>query len=409
VSLVSRRPIGDNGAAAFLQDQRGENALLRECARTTMDSGSAVRIRRLVARPLDWGLVLSSAKDHGLSSLLASHLDGLDGVPVSVQEKLRTRLRQNTLRNVALAGELVRLLARLRDGGVTAVPFKGPVLAAVAYGHLGLREFTDLDLLVKAEDVPAARRVLVADGYRPWFDLTAAQESAYVRSRYEHPFQRDTDGLIVEIQWRVVPAHFGVRLDYEGIWKRCEQSSLAGRQVPSLSAEDLLLVLAVHGTKHLWERLGWVTDIAELLRSHPRLDWVRLWKQAETSRSGRMLAVALRLAVELLDAPVPAGALMRATADPRVRFLVDEVERNLSMPRTSLWREGRFHIRAHERRADRWRYLVRFVLGTTPGDWAVVRLPRPLFPLYRVVRLVRIAVKYGRYATRSLARPGARS
>jgi len=168
-------------------------------------------------------------------------------------------------------------------------------------------------------------------------------------------------------------------------------------------------VLAVHGTKHLWERLGWVTDIAELLRSGPRLEWVRLWKQAEASGSGRMLAVALGLAAELLDAPVPADALMRATADPRVRLLIDEVERNLSRSRISLWREGRFHIRAHDRRIDRWRYLFRFVLGTTPGDWAVVRLPRPLFPLYRVVRLARIAVKYGRYATRSLARPGARS
>jgi Uncharacterised nucleotidyltransferase len=399
------RPNVGGAAVTAVPAPDGEMALLRECARTTIDEERAAHIRRLVAGPFDWGRLLSIAREHGLLPLLASHLDGLEWVPVAVQEELRVRLRRNTERNVALAGELVRLLGLLRDAGVAAVPFKGPVLATVAYGHLGLREFTDLDFLVNAADIPTARRVLVARGYRPWFDLPAAQESQYVRSRYEHPFRRETDGVIVELQWRIVPAYFGLRLDYAGMWERCESASLAGHRVPSLSPEDLLLVLAVHGTKHLWERLGWVTDVAELLRARPALDWERLRRHAQDSGTRRMLALALGLVTELLGAPMPVGA----PVSHEVSHLIQEVVRNQTSPQTGLWRQERFHVKALESRLDRWRYLARLVVGTSPGDWAVVRLPRPLSPLYPVVRVVRVAIKYGGHATRSLARSGARS
>ena len=407
-SCSNRLALGRASAARF-RKLSDEDALLCACARTSLDEAGVDRVRRLVACPLDWSRVLAGASAHGLASLLALHLDRLDEVPEFVQRELRARLRQNTRRNVALAGELVHLVDRLRAHGVLALPFKGPVLAAMAYGHLGLREFVDLDLLVRTSDVPAARRALRAEGYQPAVDLPPAQESAYLRSRYDYPFQRDGDGLVVEIHWRIVPAHFGVRLDYSGFWERAAIISLGGRPLHTLSAEDLLIVLAVHGTKHLWGRLGWVSDIAELLHAAQRLDWDRLWARSEQSRSQRMLAVALALAVDLLDAPVPAEVLGRASSDRVVGRLVEEVEQRLSQPQSTLWRETRFHTRAHRYRVDRWRYLVRFVVATTPGDWAVVRLPRLLFPLYHLIRLVRIMTKYGGAAARSRASHGSLS
>jgi Uncharacterised nucleotidyltransferase len=38
------------------------------------------------------------------------------------------------------------------DEGVNVIPSKGPTLAALAYGDLGLREFDDLDLLIARPD-----------------------------------------------------------------------------------------------------------------------------------------------------------------------------------------------------------------------------------------------------------------
>jgi hypothetical protein len=53
----------------------------------------------------------------------------------------------------------------------------------------------------------------------------------------------------------------------------------------------------------------------------------------------------------------------------------------------------RFMIRLRERPRDRLRFLGRLVFTPGPSEWQSVRLPGPLFPLYRAVRLSRLAAK----------------
>ena len=47
---------------------------------------------------------------------------------------------------------------------------------------------------------------------------------------------------------------------------------LEEQEVRTLSAEDLLLALCVHASKHAWMRLGWICDIAGVVRSQ-RIDY----------------------------------------------------------------------------------------------------------------------------------------
>jgi hypothetical protein len=54
----------------------------------------------------------------------------------------------------------------------------------------------------------------------------------------------------------------------------------------------------------------------------------------------------------------------------------------------------RLMMRLRERRWDRVRFASRLALTPGPGEWQAVRLPRPLFPLYRIVRLARLAARF---------------
>ena len=56
----------------------------------------------------------------------------------------------------------------------------------------------------------------------------------------------------------------------------------------------------------------------------------------------------------------------------------------------------RLMMRLRERRADSLRFLARLTFTPGPGEWQAVRLPAPLFPLYRVVRLGRLAARLAR-------------
>ncbi len=53
----------------------------------------------------------------------------------------------------------------LGGSGIEAVPYKGPMLAVQAYGDIGLREFMDLDILVRHREIPKITEVMRENGY----------------------------------------------------------------------------------------------------------------------------------------------------------------------------------------------------------------------------------------------------
>lgn len=353
---------------------------------------------------LDWRGLARAAEWHGIRPLVAAHLRaaaGEGGVWPGLVT-LEAAAAANAHRNAVLAVELVRLVDRLEAAGVRVLPYKGAVLASSVYGNLALREFFDLDLLVRRDEVGAAADVLRAAGYETVLGLTAAQEARLLESRHEQVFVRSDGRVVVELQWRVVPTYFSFDLEYDRLWERPEWVLLAGRRVPTLRAEDLLLVLCAHGTKHLWERLVWILDVAELLRARPDLDWEEVAAAARLLRVERMLGLGLRLARDLLGAECPAEA-RRFLADPILDELVRRTRQRVSgRPRAprGLALTARYHLRARERLCDRLRYCARLAVATTPGDWATVRLPDAVFPAYYLVRLGRVALKYGIRAIR---------
>ena len=173
--------------------------------------------------------------------------------------------------------------------------------------------------------------------------------------------------------------------------------TLHGSEVRCLAPEDLLLALAVHGTKHLWERLAWVCDVAALLNSRAAPDWDFVLRRARESRVERMLYLALRLARGLLGAELPSEVLAR-TADPVVARLASEVAAALfaggeSEPAGFVRNVG-FNLRARARLREKAAYL-RFIFTPTDGDLTAVKLPAGMSFLYYFLRPLRLALKGG--------------
>ena len=168
--------------------------------------------------------------------------------------------------------------------------------------------------------------------------------------------------------------------------------------MPALAPADLLLFLCAHGAKHLWQRLEWIADVAELVR-RSQLDYDGLAARARAAGGGRVLRLGLFLAWDLLDAPLPAPLARSLAIDRSVTALGETVRERLfadSPSAPSGFELLRFHTRARERLRDRVRGAVRAVATPGVSDWALVRLPDSLYPLYYVVRPFRLAGKYAR-------------
>lgn len=377
---------------------RPEAALLLCCARTCTESERAEQIKALLREDIDWVYLIRRARLHGVMPLLYWHLNAIcpDAVPMAALNQLRDHFRNNTWRSLFLAGELVKLLNLLATNGIPAIPFKGPTLAASAYGNLALRQFVDLDILVRKVDVLRTRDLLVAMGWRPKLQLTRAQAEAYLKYDCEYNLDRGDGRVLLEIHWGIVPRYFSFPLDIEALWQRLEPISLGDMELPSLSSEDLLLILCVHGTKHLWQRLEWICDVAHLIDAFQAMDWGRVIEQSRTLRSERMVLLGLYLGGDLLGAGLPNEIVKRMHADAVATSLARQVReqlfRDTEVPPGD-FKSSLFHLRARERLQDRLWYCFDFAITPTIKDWAVMPLPGPLFCFYYLVRPVRLAAK----------------
>lgn len=373
---------------------RPEIELMLCCARTRTDARVVARLRELLDSPLDWKFALQFAEAHSLIPLLYFHLHAHapEKVPPAVYEKLREQSRRISALNVYLSGELRRLLKLFAAHSIEAIPYKGPALAVKAYGNIALRHFGDLDILVRQRDVLRVMDLLVAEGYALHPPLNGVQQALMLRTQCNLPFTRDGRRLIVEIHWRVSARLFSSPLDEESLWQNSGLDSFEGTQIKSLAPEDLLLSLCVHGAKHLWERVSWIADIAQLLEVYPDLNWVLLLERARRSGTERMLLLGLYVAHDLLDAKLPAHVAAQFEIDAEITLLAGQIY-------SRLFAEGSeasgmsgyflFQLKARRRLRDKFNYC-RYVVSPTEEDLTLLKLPAPLSFVYYVLRPLRM-------------------
>lgn len=301
---------------------RPESELLVWCARTVVTDELKERIRQRAQGTLNWAVVLELAWYHGVGSLLHRNLSACCShlVPTESLTQLRQRAKAGALLNRLLSQELVLLCEAFEAHGVPVMPIKGATLAASVYGDLSLRDFNDLDLLVPEGSIAAAQAVLLALGYGREDPSSDPGETGHEGEPY-HVFLKKRTLFRVDLQYVMAHQHFMFRLDRPQLWRHRRPVVLANKTVQGLAPEDLLIVLCVHGSKHAWEALKWVCDVAELLRSHQHLDWDRIFSNASTWRCRRLVYMGLSLAHLVLDAPLPEVVLGRLSADSDVQIL----------------------------------------------------------------------------------------
>jgi hypothetical protein len=204
--------------------------------------------------------------------------------------------------------------------------------------------------------------------------------------------------LIVELHWEVAPHLFASTVDADRLWQSLVTTDLNGIRVQTLSADDLLFSLCVHGSRHLWERLGWICDVAELLRRHS-FNWPALLKRAAQADSERMFLLGLYLAERLLDAPLPADVKQRCEADSRLDSLADNIVLHLfngpaHVPATS-HEIFKYNIGVRKTLSARARYLLH-ALRPTDSDLGARSIPSSLSFAYYFTRPFRL-IKEGMF------------
>ncbi len=336
----------------------------------------------------EWQTLLAAAARHGVLPHLAHRLLGApdNALPASIRVELRARLRSHQLEALALVADLHAVHQLLTRHDIALIALKGPALSAQLYGDPTLRVSHDLDLLVTPDQFPLAHDILTRHGYVPEFELRGRRARALLARYHDFGF-RAPSGRLIELHWQLVQSRYMVRLDLPRMWRDSVAIDVMRVPLRVFRPEDLLPYLAMHAAKHRWSQLDLVLDVAALLRTCP-LDLEAVRARAAAAHTRRILEVTLQLAVHVEPSLSDRVSISGAAQSAR---LLDEVLRAWHGPgEVGPLAALRFDLRVRER----WRDRIGIALSTTltPGlpDWLAVSLPDRLFPLYHVVRPLRL-------------------
>lgn len=354
---------------------------------------------------MDWDSVVTLAYAHGLLPLLHKHLATVtDLVPIEILSRLKRESVANSQNVLHLTAKQLLIHKLFKAQRIPVAIFKGPVLAQMAYGEISLRQAGDIDLLINRRDFAQARLLLESLGYEMTPRLTPAQLASHLNHHCEIQFMRDEWLTVVDLHWELAPRSFVFGIETDEVMSRLQSVSLAGTTVETFGPEDLLLYQAMHGAKHLWRRLEWISCLAESLRATPALNWDTVVERAAKARATRMLALGLRLVEQFSDVPVPAHvpaaidpeqAMQRMAAQIRAQLFVtfgpaDSSETNLH------------NLRIMDRKRDALVSALRSIFVPTLPDWQALALPASLHSLYYAYRPLRLSKVYGTSLWRKL-------
>jgi len=371
-----------------------EFGLLLDCCTDMADHERTQRMRKTVAGGLDWDRVLRLAQHHRLLPRVYEQLSRLEAVPPEFLESLRVGYQTHARQTLWLTGELIRILNDFASRGIAVLPYKGPALAEILYADVTMRQFGDLDLLVRAADVNGAKAALAELGYRSNVHFTERQQRAHLASGYEYTFDSAHGRNLVELKWQILPRFYSVKFDVDAMFSGAATVRVGGHWLRTLSSEDLLLVLCVHAAKHAWSQLALLSDLVQLAKQP--LDWSAIEKKSSELGIRRMVAVNFLLAHRLLAARLPEMVERSMRTDPAVAVLAGSMLGGIAGSR-GCEAEATGYLPLMMKLREDWRdggrILWRLAFTPASADWSAVRLPERFFSCYRVVRLFRLAAK----------------
>lgn len=267
-----------------------------------------------VALVADWEEVVEVLIAQGAGPLFYSKLPQLPNgvlIPAASREKLKqsyfiTLSRGTMLYNVfTIAAELLTSI------DVDFLVLKGTYLAESLYGDIGLRQLSDIDLLIREEDGGKARQALMAAGFRS-DDYPMA---AFLRENlgFEHYPPLVFQGVSIELHVRLNRPGEKFHLPAGSFLKNAETVTISGTAVKVPDFCDHLIHTCVHLHKHFRDgqvQFTGFNDIVNLLHKHPeKINWETLTERCSTYRCEEIVYRYLLLTAKYYQVALPAHIL----------------------------------------------------------------------------------------------------
>ena len=295
-------------------------------------------------------------------------------------------------RNMLMSAELIHILKMLEKDGIDALAFKGPTLAQMAYGDITLRQYSDIDILIHSEDRKKAADLLEKKGYIALLSMGPKQEQVWYRNAKEMSLYQPEKNIHIDLQWQFFDNDYPLHYTLDTLWKTARVISLNGNPVRTFSADSLLIYLCIHGSKHLWERIGWIKDIDLLIRSEA-LNWKQIEREIDGSGFERMFLLGLYLANSYFKTPLPDTVNEQIKGQVWLEkleyFIINDWE-----AKKNIFHNSAAMLHLFPTPGLKLKYLIKVIIKPAKNEYRYVDLPENFYWAYYLLRPYLLIRKY---------------
>jgi hypothetical protein len=250
---------------------RDEEILLLGLCRLEFSDEDLIKIRSLIVGVTDWNYFSALSNAHGVVALVYHNLEKhllLNGIPEEIVTFLRGALMKSLSRNAFNTETMGEVLRLLNEENIKTVLLKGLALEFSVYGNAGLRQMSDVDVLISREQCMKARKILIANRYvslrlkSVFHELIIADIGKHLPSLFKN-------GTSVEIHHEL----FGGRKNVltRMLYDTCYEIEIKGRKAYIPMPQIFFLYLV----RHLWfhemnneSQLRLYTDLVVLIENY---------------------------------------------------------------------------------------------------------------------------------------------
>ncbi len=234
-----------------------EIRLLLNCIQLHPNKTVIKNIDSISRRSIDWKLFTDAALWHGLAPLAYNGLKNCqdrNGVPAEYFEKLKSIYLENLVRNTIIFAEFEKIAGVLGKSNIPIVALKGAGFAKMIYKDIGLRPMSDIDILIKLENLGKTIQAIETIGY---FLSKGESLENKIKTDYHIQILNPETNVLLEIHWNISckknPSLVCSKAEnlMDSWWSRVSQASAVEPvNVYHLHPVDLICLLSAHFFKH---------------------------------------------------------------------------------------------------------------------------------------------------------------
>lgn len=258
----------------------------------------------------DWELVSTIAIGRGIGPLVSKKIKLLkekNQPPAKVRHQLEQSYLLTMGRTLFLQNAYGKIADIFNANTLPFIALKGIYVAEWLYNDPGLRQLSDIDLLIQDKDAPHCISLLESLGYSTHFE----GQSDFVKRKMEiiHYPPMHLNGVSIELHIKLHRNTEKYKMDVNELWSKSEKTQLYNRPVTILNFYDFFIFTCLHLDRHFKQgkiQFSGFNDISNIIDLHrTSFNWTELSIRCKTFNCEYEVYNKILLVNKYMDIEIP--------------------------------------------------------------------------------------------------------